>query len=285
MRVVTRLAAVSSVRRKPVRYKVRLLRGAGEGSMIDACGVTHPGRVRSVNEDAFLVDHELQMFVVADGMGGHNAGDRASRIAVETVRAFVARSRDQAECTWPYGIDGNLSLDANRLRTALMVANRKVFKAADDRDDYAGMGTTIVAALVGENDVCYGGVGDSRMYTCSGGAFSQVTQDDSWVATILAADPTMTKEEMASHPMRHMLTKVLGVTATIDLDVSERRLQDGDRFLLCSDGLHNAIDDAALEAILSTASNANEAADRLLQTALDGPAVDNVTALVLRYST
>lgn len=259
--------------------------GVGENAMIDACGVTHPGRVRAVNEDTFLVDHELQVFVVADGMGGHNAGDVASRIAVETVRAFVARSRDQAECTWPYGIDGNLSLDANRLRTALRVANRRVFKAADDRDDYAGMGTTIVAALVGENHVCYGGVGDSRMYAYSGGALSQVTQDDSWVATILAADPAMTKEEMASHPMRHMLTKVLGATATIDLDVSERRLQDGDRFLLCSDGLHNALDDTALDAVLSTASSANDGVDRLLQTALDGPAADNVTAIVVHYST
>ena len=252
--------------------------------MIDAYGMTHPGKIRSMNEDALLVDHDLRMFVVADGMGGHNAGEVASRIAVETVRAFVARSRNQAECTWPYGIDGSLSLDANRLLTALKVANRKVFKAADGSDDYTGMGTTIVAALAGEKQICYGGVGDSRVYALSSGALVQVTADDSWVATILAADPTVTKEEMASHPMRHMLTKVLGATQTIDFEVAEQPLRDGDRFLLCSDGLHGALDDAEIGAILSGASSANDAVNRLVQTALDGPARDNVTALVVGYS-
>lgn len=252
--------------------------------MIDAYGMTHAGKVRSINEDALLVDEDLRLFVVADGMGGHNAGDVASRIAVETVRAFVARSRDRAECTWPYGIDGNLSLDANRLLTALKVANRKVFKAADGSDDYTGMGTTIVASLVGEEHICYGGVGDSRVYARSGDALVQVTEDDSWVATILAADPTVTKEEMASHPMRHMLTKVLGATQTIDLEVTERRLRDGDRFLLCSDGLHGVLDDVQIGAILSAGSSAHDAVNRLVRSVLDGPATDNVTALVVGYS-
>ena len=252
--------------------------------MIDAYGATHPGRVRTINEDTFLVDQDLQLFVVADGMGGHNAGDRAARIATETILAFVARSRDHAECTWPYGIDRRLSFDANRLLTALKVANRKVFRAADERDEYTGMGTTVVAALVQDDRICYGGVGDSRVYAHSEGLFAQVTEDDSWVATVLAADPTATKEEMASHPMRHVLTKALGATETIDVDVSERRLRAGDRFLLCSDGLHGGVDDAAIGDVLSSAPSASDAVNRLLQSALGGPATDNVTALVVGYS-
>ena len=252
--------------------------------MVEAYGLTHPGKVRAVNEDALLVDPALQAFVVADGMGGHKAGDVASRIAVEAVQSFLSRSRNEAECTWPYGIDGRLSLDANRLLTALKLANRKVFKAADAGDDYTGMGTTVVAALASEDRVCYAGVGDSRVYVHSGGTLAQATTDDSWVTMILAADPTLTAEEVASHPMRHMLTKVLGATASVDVDVAERRLRDGDRFLLCSDGLHGAVGDAVIGEILSNTATVNEAVDRLLEAALDGPAADNVTALVIGYS-
>ena len=254
-----------------------------EGSMIDAHGVTHPGRVRKVNEDAFLVDNGLRLFVVADGMGGHQAGEVASRIAVEAVQAFMVRSLNQAECTWPYGIDGTLSLNANRLLTALRVANRKVFRAADANDDYTGMGTTIVAALAGNEHVCFGSVGDSRLYIRSAGTLAQLTEDDTWLATIAATDPTLTEAQKPSHPMRHVLTRALGATPTIDVDITEQAVRAGDRLLLCSDGLHGAMDDAAISAVLSNPARARDTAQRLVQTVLDGPAVDNVTALVIGF--
>jgi protein phosphatase len=239
--------------------------------MIDAHGVTHPGRVRTINEDALLADEALRLFVVADGMGGHNAGDVASRIAVETVRAFLVRSQDQAECTWPYGIDSRVSLDANRLLTALKVANRKVFRAAD------------AAVLAGDDSLCFGSVGDSRVYAHSAGTLARLTEDDSWLASIAAADATLTEEQKATHPMRHVLTKALGATPTVDVDVTERAVRAGEQFLLCSDGLHGAIEHSAIGAVLSSAASAREAAERLVQAALDGPASDNVTALVVRY--
>ena len=252
--------------------------------MIDAFGVTHPGRVRTVNEDALLVDEAQRLFLVADGMGGHHAGDVASRIAVETVQTFMARSQHQSECTWPYGIDSTLSLDANRLLTALKLANRKVFKAADERDDYTGMGTTIVAALAGDASICFGGVGDSRIYAHSAGTLDQMTEDDSWLASVSAADPTLTEQAKAKHPMRHVLTKALGATPAIDVDVAERAVRAGERFLLCSDGLYEAIEQSRIGAVLSGAPSSREAAKQLVQAALDGPASDNVTALVVRYS-
>ena len=203
--------------------------------MIDAYGVTHPGRVCTINEDALLVDEALRLFVVADGMGGHHAGDVASRIAVETVRAFLVRSQDQAECTWPYGmIDSRVSLDANRLLTALKVANRKVFRAAD------------AAVLAGDDSLCFGTVGDSRVYAHGTGTLAQLTEDDSWLASIAAADATLTEEQKATHPMRHVLTKALGATPTIDVDVTERAVRAGEQFLLCSDGLHGAIEHSAI---------------------------------------
>ena len=250
--------------------------------MIDAFGVTHPGRVRTINEDAFLVDQDLRLFVVADGMGGHHAGDVASRIAVETVLSFMVRSH-QPECTWPYGIVSTLSLNANRLLTALKVANRRVFRAADASDDYTGMGTTIVAALAGGDRICLGSVGDSRAYVHSARDLVQVTEDDSWLALIAAADPTVSEAVKASHPMRHVLTKALGATPTIDVDVTERAVRAGEQLLLCSDGLHGAMDDSSINAVLSSAASARDAAQRLVQTVLDGPASDNVTALVVRY--
>ena len=186
--------------------------------------------MRTVNEDALLVDEALRLFVVADGMGGHHAGDVASRITVETVQAFLIRSQDQAECTWPYGIDSRVSLDANRLLTALKVANRKVFRAAD------------VAALAGDDSLCFGSVGDSRVYAHRAGTLARLTEDDSWLASIAAADATLTEEQKATHPMRHVLTKALGATPTIDVDVAERAVRAGEQFLLCSDGLHGAIE-------------------------------------------
>ena len=111
---------------------------------------TDVGKQRDHNEDSFLVDPELGLYVVADGMGGHNAGEIASRIAVETVANFVQRSRAEEEITWPYGVDPKLSMNANRLLTSVMLANKRVWKEADHRQDYTGMGTTIVAALKNE---------------------------------------------------------------------------------------------------------------------------------------
>src|SRR3954465_8209658 len=116
--------------------------------MIEAFGLSDVGRVRKGNEDSFACDESLRLFIVADGMGGHNAGEVASRLAVEALVGFIRRSHEDTDVSWPYGIDPTLSLQSNRLRTAINLANRRVFRAAESHDDYTGMGTTIVAALI-----------------------------------------------------------------------------------------------------------------------------------------
>lgn len=252
--------------------------------MITAHGVTHPGRVRTANEDTLLIDHDLGLFVVADGMGGHNAGDVASKLAVETMRAFMDRSRDTNECTWPFGVDGRVSLNANRLLTAVKLANRRVFRAADSNDDYTGMGTTVAAALMHDDRLMVCGVGDSRVYAYVDGALSQLTEDDSWAATVLATDPDIDPAELAAHPMRHVLTNVLGATEETDLEVTERQLTDGDRVLLCSDGLHGAITADTITAVLSAEPDIDVAAERLLREVLHGAANDNISVLLSRYA-
>src|SRR5437868_1752383 len=115
---------------------------------VTAHGVTHPGRVRTENEDALLCDGDLGLFLVADGMGGHNAGEVASRLAVEAIKGFLTMSRDGDGFTWPFGLNPALSFNGNRLMTSIRLANRRVFKVGESRDDYTGLGTTVVAALI-----------------------------------------------------------------------------------------------------------------------------------------
>src|SRR5947209_7964550 len=111
--------------------------------VVRAYGVSDAGPVRKTNEDAFVSDPEMRLFAVADGMGGHSAGEVASRLAIEALTAFITRSATDPEFSWPYGVDGRLSLDGNRLRTAIQLANHRVYRAAETIDDYSGMGTTV----------------------------------------------------------------------------------------------------------------------------------------------
>lgn len=252
--------------------------------MLTGHGVTHPGRVRKTNEDSLLSDPELGLFLVADGMGGHNAGEVASRLAVEAIRGFLSRSAGGDDFTWPYGIDPRLSFQANRLMTAIRLANRRVFKAGESRDEYTGLGTTVVAALIEDDTLTFSGVGDSRIYVYHEGTLEQITQDDSWVATVLAREPGMEDAAaLATHPMRHVLTNVLGAREQMEMEVGERPLTPGERLLLCSDGLHGALDDATLQRVLGSAPSVNDAAEELVRLALERDGSDNISALVVEF--
>jgi serine/threonine protein phosphatase PrpC len=251
--------------------------------VIRACGVSDAGRVRKTNEDKFVSEPELGLFAVADGMGGHKAGEVAAQLAIETVNGFVLRSSDENDVTWPYGIDHALTFDGNRLRTAIFLANRKVFRAAEKTDDYGGMGTTIVGVLVNGAQAAIGSVGDSRLYLLSNGTVKQLTVDDSWAATILAQDKTLTPEAIAQHPMRNVLTNVLGARDSVDVHLIERTLNVGDVLLLCTDGVHNVLAPEGLREILTSNPDCERAAQALIDTALDRGSRDNVTALVVHY--
>ena len=155
--------------------------------MIEAFGKTDVGKRRKLNEDNLLLDREINLYAVCDGMGGHNAGEVASKMAIETLHAFIAKSQgEEKDITWPYGLEPNLSFEANRLKTAIKLANKRVFKAADNREDYTGMGTTAVACLARENILTIGSAGDSRCYLVRNGVLTQLTRDDSWVSAAWA---------------------------------------------------------------------------------------------------
>jgi protein phosphatase len=251
--------------------------------VIEAYGFSDAGRVRKVNEDRFVSDLDLRLFAVADGMGGHQAGEVASQLAIEALTAFIKLSVSDSDLTWPYGIDPNLSFDGNRLRTAICLANRRVFRAAESTDDYAGMGTTLVGMLVNGPQVVIGSVGDSRLYLLSKNGLQQLTVDDSWAAKILAQDPSLRPDEISSHPMRNVLTNVLGARESVDVSVHERQLAPGDMLLLCSDGLHGVLSPAAILHVLKTTPAFDAVPRKLVTTALDQGSRDNVTALVVRY--
>jgi protein phosphatase len=250
--------------------------------MLEAFAITDPGLVRKGNEDGYICNDVLKLFVVADGMGGHSAGEVASRLAIETVEGFIRRSHDDSDFSWPYGVDPQLTLGGNRLRTAIHLANRRVFRSSESCDDYTGMGTTLTGLLVSDGRVAYGHVGDSRLYALDGGGFRQVTRDDTWIATILANDPTMTPADVAKHPMRHVLTNVLGARDQVDVQLGEFSLAPGTVFLLCSDGLYGMIPGDGIERIIRAGGPLDVMGKLLLQAALDGGGHDNVTAVLVR---
>ncbi|PYQ05602.1 MAG: Stp1/IreP family PP2C-type Ser/Thr phosphatase [Acidobacteria bacterium] len=253
--------------------------------MLESFGQTDVGRRRKLNEDNYLVDPETNLFAVCDGMGGHNAGEVASKLAIETLAAFIRKSAgEEKDITWPYGLEANLSFEANRLKTAIKLANKKVFKAADNREEYTGMGTTVVAALVAGNVLTVGSAGDSRCYLLSKGKLRQITRDDSWVSAAWA-EGILSSDEIERHPLRNVITKAVGAKDTLEVEVAEHPLAAGDVTLLCSDGLHAMIgDDEILRALTPHPDSLPEAAGRLIAAANDAGGKDNVSVVLVRYT-
>jgi PPM family protein phosphatase len=230
-----------------------------------AHGVTHPGR-RTTNEDAFLVDPHRGLFVVADGMGGHNAGEVASSLAVEAIGEFLA--------------DGTPA-SLNVLDEALRLANDHILTVAGEKPDYTGMGTTVAVVYLRDGEAVYAHAGDSRVYLWHKGELRQLTRDDSWVAAAMngIADDA---REMEQHPMRHVLTKVVGLRPELQPSVAECPFVAGDLLLLCSDGVHGSVSDEKLGQLLGSRKPVTTVAESVVREALAHGATDNVTAIVIR---
>jgi serine/threonine protein phosphatase PrpC len=252
--------------------------------MIEAFGRTDVGRRRKVNEDRFLVVPDSHLYAVCDGMGGHNAGEVASRIAIEALGDFVERSGVEKEITWPWGLESDLSFEANRLKTAVRLANSQVFRTADSREEMAGMGTTVVAALVSGDVMTVCSAGDSRCYLLRDGALQQLTEDDSWVSAALG-EGILNSDDVERHPLRNVITKAVGARDSIDLETVEKTLLPGDTALLCSDGLHGMVNDEEIaRLLLSDPGSLEEVSQRLIDAANEAGGRDNVTVVLMRYS-
>ncbi|MBN2371740.1 MAG: Stp1/IreP family PP2C-type Ser/Thr phosphatase [Vicinamibacteria bacterium] len=252
--------------------------------MIDAVGRSDVGRRRKLNEDSFYVNDAEGCYAVCDGMGGHNAGEIASQLAIETLAAFIKKSDRESEITWPYGLDVNLSFAGNRLTTAIRLANKRVFRAADSREEYTGMGTTVVAALVTQRVLTIGSAGDSRCYLVRHENLTQLTQDDSWVA-VAQSEGILGPDDVEHHPFRNVITKAVGAKETIDVEIVEKPLEQDDLILLCSDGLHSMLSDEQIRHLLVPCPDSlEEAAKGLIDAANQAGGRDNVTVVLARIS-
>ncbi len=244
-------------------------------------GLSDVGRKREHNEDSFVIVGQDLLFVVADGMGGHAAGEVASRIAVNAMADFIASTRKDAEITWPYEYDTNLSVASNRLKTAIRIANQKIIDTIAEKRELEGMGTTLVGLLLSEGIACIAHVGDSRSYLVRDGKMEQMTGDHSWVNEQIKLG-FLTKEEAERHPFRNVVTRALGSKEDVQVDIIEKPLQAGDRLLLCSDGLNTMVDDATILSIIEEAKgDADLATKNLIARANEEGGEDNVTAILV----
>lgn len=249
---------------------------------ITSAVASHPGLRREDNEDSYCVRPDLGLFLVADGMGGHAAGEIASKLAVDAIEAFVADTKTaDVNRTWPFPIDPLLSLDGNRLKAAFRLANRRIGEAMDGNEALRGMATTAAALLIGVDRPAVAHVGDSRIYVWRGGALTQITEDHSWVSEQVRAG-IMSEADARRHPWRNVVTRALAGGDDPDVDVEPLEIRPGDRFLICSDGLSSVVLKSALEQILAAAPSLDAACQTLIAAANDAGGPDNITVALLQ---
>jgi serine/threonine protein phosphatase PrpC len=259
--------------------------GAGEKACrVVAAAATDVGRQRDHNEDSFAVLEEHGLYVVADGMGGHTAGDVASKLATQTLVDFFKQT-DIEDATWPAGFNVKMTEEENRLMTGIRLANRQVFERSITSKDLRGMGTTVVGATFSKDrsKIAVAHVGDSRAYRLREGKLQQLTRDHSLLSDILEAMPDLPEEQRAELP-KNVVTRALGVQDSVNVDIGSFDVKQGDVFILCSDGLSGMVADEEILSIVDTSPDPEVACRRLVRTANDHGGEDNVTVLVVRVA-
>jgi serine/threonine protein phosphatase PrpC len=248
---------------------------------VKAFGLSHVGRQRQHNEDSYLVEDDAKLFLVADGMGGHAAGEIASRIAVDSISEFILHSKSD-DGTWPHAYDEHFRRSTNRLMAAVRLANTRVLEAMRKDARLRGMGTTVVACLVDDDLISVAHVGDSRAYLIRDKRLSRITNDHSWVFEQVQAG-MLTEAEAEKHPLRNVITRALGGALQVSPDASEIEAQPGDVYLLCSDGLTGMVsEDEILRVVTQNDGDLKKACHQLIDVANEHGGLDNVTAVLVR---
>lgn len=246
-----------------------------------ATGLSDVGLQREHNEDSFVVLKEFDLFIVADGMGGHRAGDVASKLATETISEFF-KSTANDDVTWPFHFDTNLSEEENRLLTGIRVANRQIFERSARSREYQGMGTTVVGAMFSprKQKMYIGHVGDSRCYRVRDGQIRQLTRDHSLINDYILAMPDSTEEQRSELP-KNVITRALGMQDHVVVDLQHDDPHPGDIYVLCSDGLSGMVTDDEILSTVTAASDIGEACSQLIARANAHGGEDNITAILI----
>ena len=252
------------------------------GFVLDTFGMTDVGLRRDHNEDHFYVNDDLGLYIVADGMGGHAAGEVASHTAIRSISDFLFSAKHEHDFTWPFGVDAKLNGQENLIISSIKLANREICALSEEKSEYSGMGTTIVGAMIDGANIVIAHVGDSRLYRLRGEELVQLTNDHSWVNEQLARS-IITEEEARTHRWRNVITRALGNTYTIDVDMEMSDLVVDDIYVLCTDGLSGMLSDPEIHRLLRASSySAETAARRLVAAANEAGGHDNITVLLLR---
>jgi protein phosphatase len=248
-----------------------------------SAGRTHVGMKRSHNEDSLKVYRDENLFIVADGMGGHASGEVASQLSVETLTEFFRATAEDEEITWPYKLDKGRRYSENRVVTGIKLSNRRIFESAARDAKLKGMGTTIVVTYFSEEHCYVGHVGDSRVYRYRKGELAQLTEDHSLLNDYIKMRQ-LTPEEIEAFPHKNVIVRALGMKETVQVDVMHEPPIVGDVYLLCSDGLSGMVTDPEMAVILSGDGTLDEMCDQLIDSANEAGGTDNITVILVRCS-
>ena len=255
------------------------------GEKLRYAAKTDVGMRRAHNEDAYGILEGEGLLLVADGMGGHAAGEVASGIGISEVAEFFHQARAPRTEGWPYPRRPELTGLQNRLVCSFKVANRRIFDTANKEGGRRGMGTTLVAIALEEDQICIAHVGDSRVYRVKDGKITRLTKDHSLFEQWKEANPDMTEEEERSFPHKNVITRALGLNEDVEVEVQQQPLAPGDYYLLCSDGLSGHIRDDELRDIVTMShGNLVGAVDKLVERANEEGGNDNITVVLVHYA-
>lgn len=247
----------------------------------EAAGATDVGRKRTVNEDVYLIRAELGIFIVCDGMGGHEAGEVAAGIAAQTIADFFEVCQRDPEGTWPFKPERGQEEDEGQLGVALKLANRRIREAAEGRSGRKNMGTTGVAVHLNSQTALVGWAGDSRCYHFRDGTLKQVTEDHSLLTDMIRAGK-LTPDEIEHFPHKNVITRALGPSEIVKPDVRRVEMSAGDILLLCCDGVHGLIKDNDVAKLMAGHTDLQQMAQAIVDMANANGGTDNITCVLVR---
>ncbi len=238
-------------------------------------GITDKGLVRLQNQDKIYLsnDEKYNLYIIADGMGGANAGDIASKEAITYAKNYILDNY----------IDSSDNEIKNLIQQTIEKTNTKIYEMSIQNKDYDGMGTTIIILLIIGHKMYIGHVGDSALYRIRRNVIRKVTKDHTYVQKLID-DKTITKQQALTHPKRHMITKVVGCYDNIEPDIIVKKLEENDYILLCTDGLYNLVKEKEIYEVITKNDNSKQSCNELVQLAKDRGGYDNISAILIKYN-